>query len=82
MTSGIITTDISDHFGIFTCFGTARSNNAHIETDVLQENSPDIAYEEFRKSYLDAHDIAFPLKHRKIPNKFIKRSPWITNGRR
>ena len=46
----------------------------------LQENSPDIAYEEFRKSYLDAHDIAFPLKHRKIPKKFIKRSPWITNG--
>ena len=105
MTSGIITTDISDHFGIFTCFGRARNNNTHIETDtksrtysntnmatfnklletvdfsrVLQENSPDIAYEEFRKSYLDAHDIAFPLKHRKIPKKFIKRSPWITNG--
>ena len=101
MTSGIITTDISDHIGIFTCFGRARNNNTHIETDtksrtysnnnmatfnklletvdfsrVLQENSPDIAYEEFRKSYLDAHDIAFPLKHR----KFIKRSPWITNG--
>ena len=33
MTSGIIMTDISDHFGIFTCFGRARNNNTHIETD-------------------------------------------------
>ena len=30
MTSGIITTDISDHFGMFTCFGRARNNNTHI----------------------------------------------------
>ena len=33
MTSGIITTDISDHFGMLTCFGRARNNNTHIETD-------------------------------------------------
>jgi hypothetical protein len=39
-----------------------------------------MAYDTFIKIFADAHDIAFPLKIKKIPRKYLKKAPWITHG--
>ena len=104
ITSGIIVTDISDHFGIFstiqltthnaqtTNYTTSRSyNKANIDlfkhflscTDfmpVLHITCPDQAYDKFMDIFTETHDIAFPLKQKRIPKRYLKRSVWMTNG--
>ena len=106
-TSGIVISDVSDHFAIFSIIKQVRngehSNSLHKsirsftadnidnfnkllrETDysnVLSTNCTETAYTLFMDiyMYLKAYDEAFPLKTRKTPRKYMKRSPWITKG--
>jgi exonuclease III len=103
--SGIIVTDVADHFGIFCilkfngrkkeahndiktyrCFNETNINtfNTLLQTSdfttVLATNCPSLAYDQFINIYMEAYYKAFPIKSCKIPKKYIKRSPWMTEG--
>jgi hypothetical protein len=52
----------------------------HDYTPVLDSTDPNIAYDKFMKLYLSSYNTAFPLKQLKIPKKYLKRLPWMTNG--
>lgn len=103
--SGIVITDLSDHFGIFSITNLSHKkklihkavssyraytsenvqtfNNllsAADFTTTLDEHCPNAAYKQFMTLYLNAHDIAFPLKTGNIPRKYVKHCPWITKG--
>jgi hypothetical protein len=106
VTSGIIVSDVSDHFGIFAIIKQKLNNeHTHIsppalsrsfsdlnieyfnnilhDTDyspVMTTNCPETAYNNFINIYRDAFDKAFPLRIKKIPRKYLKRSPWLTKG--
>jgi hypothetical protein len=47
---------------------------------VLEINDVELAYEQFMQIYMEAYNLAFPKKISNIPMKFVKKSPWITNG--
>ena len=102
ITSGVIITDVSDHFGVFylndcnvtknesnpltsyRVYSNANTtkfsqilNNTNFQ-DVLNEPSPQIAYNIFIDKVHAAHEIAFPLKQSIRKRKHHKYSPWIT----
>ena len=104
-TSGIVITDVADHFGIFTLielinsndntkptsnvyrsFSQANMNNFNNilsqanYTHILDSTCANTAYDKFMEIYLKSFNTAFPLKQMKIRKKYLKRSPWITNG--
>jgi hypothetical protein len=58
-------------------------NNLLTSTDfetVFKAKCPDMAYNAFMDHYMKAYDTAFPLKHVKIPKRYVKRLPWMTKG--
>jgi len=49
-------------------------------SNVLGENNPNRAYDMYMETFNDCFNIAFPTKKVKLTRKYIKRSPWITDG--
>ena len=49
-------------------------------TSVLETECADLANNKFMNLYTEAYNLAFPMKTSIIPNKYIKKSPWITKG--
>ncbi len=63
--------------------------NVNFFNNILQQvdfnpvfNSQDVnqSYDRFLELYLEAFEMAFPLKSINVPKKFVKQSPWITKG--
>ncbi len=77
------TRPISESYRSYNQTNLNLMNNLLDNTDfssVLDLHCPDKAYTKFNEIYSEAHDIAFPLKTRQTPKKYIKRSPWISAG--
>ena len=89
--SGIIITDIADHFSIFTIIQIIIDKPKPIFRNLLHKRTllfntvtahehPDTAYDQFMNIYADAYEEAFPLKTIKVRKKLIKQEPWVTKG--
>jgi len=46
----------------------------------VTNNCPEMSYNNFIDIYLNAYNAAFPLRTKVIPKKYMKRSPWLTQG--
>ena len=93
--SGIIITDIADHFGVFhvayenmkvknhpTYIQVRQLNKDNIQkikNDLATKNQDD-AYDIFLDIYTSMFDEACPLKQIRMKSKYVKREPWVTSG--
>ncbi len=47
---------------------------------MLNTDGPDESYDKFITLYMEAYNLAFPLKDNTIPQKYRKQSLWVTQG--